>query len=53
LGLDRYWEVFKEMGFDTLDALQDINESILNTMKIAIDHQGRLLRKIKELVKNL
>jgi hypothetical protein len=41
------------MGFDTLDTLQDITEANLNAMKVAVGNQGKLLRKIKELVKNL
>jgi hypothetical protein len=53
LGLDCYWGAFKEMGFDTVDTLQDITEANLNAMKVAVGHQGKLLRKIKELVKNL
>lgn len=50
LDLECYWDMFKGMGFDLLDTLQDITESILDDMKVAIGHQGKLMCKIKELI---
>ena len=49
LGLDHYWESFKEMGFDTLDTLQDLNEAILSGMKVVLSHQGKLCATLKNL----
>lgn len=53
LSLNKYWDTFKQMGFDELDTLEDINEVTLNAMNVALGHQGKLMRKIKELVSNL
>lgn len=49
LQLSKYWTAFERMGFDTLDALQDLNEAVLEDMEVAKGHQGRILRKTREI----
>lgn len=53
LNLAKYWDVFSQMGFDTLDSLQDLNEQILEDMQVAKGHQGRVLRKALEVTKTI
>jgi hypothetical protein len=49
IGLERYLEVFRQNGFDELDTLKDLNESDMATMSIPRGHQGKLLRRAKEI----
>jgi hypothetical protein len=53
LDLERYWNSFDRMGFDKLDTLQDLKESTLTTMEVALGYQGKLLCSIKKLVEQL
>ena len=53
LGLEHYLESFNKTGFDQLDTLQDVKESTLVDMQVALGHRGKLLRNIKKLVENL
>ncbi len=48
MGLERYWAKFEENGFDMLDTLEDLNESTLDAMRVSPGHQGKLLRRAKQ-----
>jgi hypothetical protein len=45
IGLECYWDKFKEHGFDRLDTLQDLNKPALQDLGIPLGHHGLLLRK--------
>ncbi len=53
MGLARYWAKFEETGFDMLDTLEDLNESVLNAMNVSPGHQGKLLRRAKQIAEQL
>jgi hypothetical protein len=48
--LECHWNIFKENGFDMLDTLQDLDTTILTSMRVPPRHHGKLLRRIKEFV---
>jgi hypothetical protein len=49
LKLECYWGVFQEHKFDELDSLEDLSESALDKIGVALGHQGRILRRIKDI----
>lgn len=49
LNLERYLDVFTQTGFDMVDTLRDLEEADLNNMRVPRGHQGKLLRRAKEI----
>jgi hypothetical protein len=51
MGLGRYWETFRDSGYDVIGALNDLNETTLDLLGIQLPgHRNLLLRKVKEIV---
>jgi hypothetical protein len=44
---------FLSSGFDTLDTLQDLASEDFDKMKVMRGHQGKILRKAKEIIDHL
>eukprot|EP01083_Nonionella_stella_P271756 921130_1 len=47
LGLGRYLSAFRDEGFETMDELQEINESQLKEIGLKMAHRLKLLKKIR------
>jgi hypothetical protein len=50
LKVECYFDVFVRNGFDELDTIEYLTEKALSDMKVAIGHQGKILRKAREIV---
>jgi len=50
LKLQRYWDVFKDNGFEELDMLKYLDANTLKEMWILLGHQGKLLERMQEIV---
>jgi hypothetical protein len=50
LNLAQYCKIFSDNGFDDLDTLKGLKESSLVKMQVLEGHQGKILRKVKEVI---
>jgi hypothetical protein len=49
--LSRYWDTFKDNGYDIMGAVAGMNEATLDSLGIKLPgHRNLLLRKAKEIV---
>lgn len=49
--MSQYWKVFRDNGFDLLETLPDLDDSMLEAIEIKmVGHRTMLCRKIKDLV---
>jgi hypothetical protein len=49
LKLQRYWNVFKDNGFEEFDMLKYMDTNALNKMEVLLGHQGKLLERMREI----
>jgi hypothetical protein len=51
LKLQRYWNVFKDNGFEEFDMLKYMDTNVLNKMEVLLAHQGKLLERLREIAR--